>query len=225
MRIKNLQITEPNIIKAAWELLDQIGIEDFSMRKLADLLHIQAPSLYWHFKSKQSLFQTLANEVAKEALQSAKLEGEWEEQLFQCASMIRSVMIKYPCSAQLLMRTVPSEPDYLALINSLLQIVDHHPVSDSDKFSSIACLLNYVIAFELDKYEQRRVDTAMKKEAEGGAQGMFMDSLAHLSGEGPNVVQRMHHNGLFRELGSDNMFRTGLKIIIAGISQLAQQQA
>ena len=221
MRIKNMQITEQSIIKAAWELLEQIGIEDFSMRQLADLLHIQAPSLYWHFKSKQALFQTLANEVAKEALQSVNLEGEWEEQLYHFVGTFRGVIGKYPCSAQLLMRTVPSELDYLALINSLLQIVDHLPISDSDKFSSVACLLNYVISFELDKYEQRRVNTAMENEGDGGAQGSFLQALENLGGKGPNVVQRMYHDHLFKELGSDTMFRTGLRIIIAGIAQLA----
>ncbi|ASA24796.1 hypothetical protein [Paenibacillus donghaensis] len=60
-------------------------------------------------KSKQSIFQTLANEVAKEALQAAELEGDWKEQLYHCTGSIRSALSKYPCSSQLLMRTLPSD--------------------------------------------------------------------------------------------------------------------
>ncbi|MEK3965294.1 MULTISPECIES: TetR/AcrR family transcriptional regulator [Paenibacillus] len=224
MRIKNLQITEQDIIKASWVLLDDIGIEAFSMRKLAELLKIQAASLYWHFKSKQSIFQTLANEVAKEALETANLEGAWQEQLFNFVDRIRGVLHKYPCSAQLMMRTLPSEPNYLSLLNTLLQIVDHLPLSDSDKFSLIACVLNYVISFELDKYEQDRIDLAMKNEPNGDARVVFKQSLEHLSGDGPNVIKRMYENNIFNEIGSDKMFYTGLKIMVGGIEQLANER-
>lgn len=122
------------------------------------------------------------------------------------------------------MRTLPSEPEYMSLINTLLQIVDHLPLSDSEKFSLIGCVLNYVISFELDRYEQDRINQAMKDEPNGGAQELFKQSLERLSGEGPNVLQRMYHNHIFKELGSDNMFHTGLKILVRGVEQLALEQ-
>ncbi|MNC07620.1 hypothetical protein D3C75_551730 [compost metagenome] len=122
------------------------------------------------------------------------------------------------------MRTLPSEPNYLSLLNTLLQIVDHLPLSDSDKFSLIACVLNYVISFELDKYEQDRIDLAMKNEPNGGAREVFKQSLEHLSGDGPNVIKRMYENNIFNEIGSDKMFYTGLKIMVGGIEQLANER-
>jgi AcrR family transcriptional regulator len=221
MRVKRPHITEEKIIKAAWDLMDRIGIEDFSMRKLAVELNIQAPSLYWYFKNKQSIFQSLANEVAKEALIAANLQGNWKEQLTHFATTIKNTLSKYPCSAQLWMRTVPSEPDYLALINTLLQIIDHLPLEEKDKFSSIACLLNYVISFELDKYEQKKVDLLLVEENQQGAQTLFKQSIEQLSEDRAKVIKRMYDNGLFKELGSDRMFSTGLSIIVSGIEQLA----
>ena len=50
------------------------------------------------------------------------------------------------------MKTLPTEPEYLSLINTLLKIIDQNNLSDSDKLASIICLI--VISFEIDKYEQ-----------------------------------------------------------------------
>ncbi|WP_040950880.1 TetR/AcrR family transcriptional regulator C-terminal domain-containing protein [Gorillibacterium massiliense] len=165
----------------------------------------------------QIFFQSLANEVSKEALQAVVLKGDWKSQLTDFAVTIKHTMTKYPCSAQLFMRAFPSEANYLALNNALLQIVDPLPLSDSDKFSSIACLLNYIISFELDRYEQRKVN----KELKADASKLFQASLARLPEDGTFVIKRMHENGIFKEIGSDKMFETGLNIIVLGMEQLA----
>lgn len=222
---KSFQLTEKKIMNASWELLSSVGIEEFSMRKLADQLDIKAASLYWYFKSKQDLFQALANEVAKEILTSLNQEEDWKEQLYNFAIHMRLQLKKFPCSAQLLMKTLPSEADYLRLVNALLKIVDQLKLSDRDKFSSTVCLLNYVISFEVDKYEQDKINLAMNNEADTGAKELFKQSIACLPDADTNVLQRMHNNHLFKELGSDSMFESGLNILIMGIERLVEVQA
>lgn len=213
-------ITKEKIIEASWELLKNNDIEDFSMRKLADQLNIKAASIYWHFKSKQSIFQALANEVAKEILLSATQEGDWKKQLYNFAINIRNNLKLFPYSAQLLMNTVPSEPEYLSLINTLLKIIDQNDLSDNDKFSSIMCLLNYVIYFEVDQYERDKVNIAMKNETDTGAYELFVRSIQNLSSEDSNILQRMYNNTEFKESVSENMFEFGLNLILMGIEQI-----
>lgn len=214
-------ITKEKIIEASWELLKNNDIEDFSMRKLADQLNIKAASIYWHFKSKQSIFQALANEVAKEILlSSVTQEGDWKKQLYNFAINIRNNLKLFPYSAQLLMKTLPSEPEYLSLINTLLKIIDQNDLSDNDKFSSIMCLLNYVIYFEVDQYERDKVNIAMKNETDTGAYELFVRSIQNLSSEDSNILQRMYNNTEFKESVSENMFEFGLNLILMGIEQI-----
>ncbi|PZR71867.1 MAG: TetR family transcriptional regulator, partial [Stutzerimonas stutzeri] len=54
-------LKQEHIIEAAFRLLDESGIEGVSLRKLACNLGIRAPSLYWHFKSKQALIDAMAD--------------------------------------------------------------------------------------------------------------------------------------------------------------------
>jgi AcrR family transcriptional regulator len=217
---EKVKIKEDRILEASWTLLDKAGIEEFSMRKLANELNFQAPALYWYFPSKQSIFQALVNKISNEILSSIDLKGDWKEQLYSFSISIRDVLRKFPCSAQLLMKTLPNEPEYIRLINKLLQIIDTCSLSDNEKFSSITCLLNFIISFQLDIYEQTKVNIAMQSDTDKDAEKVFAESLSNLPDEDSDVLLRMHNNGIFQELGSDNMFKSGLRIIISGIEQL-----
>jgi AcrR family transcriptional regulator len=217
----DMPITQGRIISASWDLLRTEGIENFTMRKLAQHLDIKAASLYWHFKSKQHIFQVLANEVSKEILLSAQKEGDWKEQLHKFGNNFRVQLIKYPCSAQLLMQTPPSGSEYLTLINSMLLIIEPLPLSDRDKFSSIACLMNYILSFELDGYECEKINIAIKNEGTDDALESTNQSIEDLPDNAAGSLRRMHCNNIFNELGSDRMFQTGLNIIVLGIEKLS----
>lgn len=121
---------------------------------------IKAASLYWHFKSKQQIFLVLAEEVAKRILSAFQDNGDWKEQLFRLGVNIRKQLQAFPCSAQLLMQTMPTAPDYVSLLERMLSIIEAQPLSDKDKFSSISSFMNYILVSELDAYERNKVRQA-----------------------------------------------------------------
>ncbi|MFD1425390.1 TetR/AcrR family transcriptional regulator C-terminal domain-containing protein [Kroppenstedtia sanguinis] len=179
-------------------------------------------SLYYYFENKQSIFQVLAEQVAKETLSSTSKEGDWKEQLKQFAVNLQSCLKKRPYSAQLLMQTVPLEQHYLSLINFLLNIMDQVPISDKKKSSSAVCLLNYVISFELDRNERDKINKRMEKKGQD-VQELFRQSIDSLQSENKNVLQRIYQEQLLSGMGSDQMFQIGLAILILGIEQLAKE--
>jgi AcrR family transcriptional regulator len=58
-----MKVNRDIIVQAALRLLDDTGLEDLTLRKLAQTLDIQAPTLYWHFKSKDALIDEMATLV------------------------------------------------------------------------------------------------------------------------------------------------------------------
>jgi TetR/AcrR family tetracycline transcriptional repressor len=56
-------IQQEVIVRAALTLLDEVGLEGLTMRRLATALKIQAPSLYWHFPNKQALLDGMADAI------------------------------------------------------------------------------------------------------------------------------------------------------------------
>lgn len=51
------------IVEVALRLLDEYGIADLSMRRLATELDVQPSALYWHFENKQSLLAAVADRI------------------------------------------------------------------------------------------------------------------------------------------------------------------
>ncbi|RRR25552.1 TetR/AcrR family transcriptional regulator [Schaalia georgiae] len=61
------RITREQILAASMELLDQRGLPDLTMRKLAAELGIRPSALYWHFPDKQTLLARLADRIVGSA--------------------------------------------------------------------------------------------------------------------------------------------------------------
>src|SRR5690606_16017917 len=52
-----------SIIDRTLGLLDDVGLPDLSMRRLATELDVQPSALYWHFESKQELLGAVADRI------------------------------------------------------------------------------------------------------------------------------------------------------------------
>ncbi|SDW98339.1 TetR/AcrR family transcriptional regulator [Paenibacillus sp. CF384] len=219
------QISEDKILEASWELLGEEGIEKFSLRRLADRLGIQAPSLYWYFKSKQNLYQRLANQVSKVILEEFQSEGDWKEQLKSLAVTQRSVLSRYPCSTQLMMMTLPHEPDIIRFTNRMLLCVESTPLDAEQKLQAVNTLVNYVFYFVLDHYQHERNVAAILKEQGAPQPGEELIRLLDTMSEtDAGLFRRMFTTGLFQVMGTDGAFEFGLRLILLGIEQVIGEQ-
>lgn len=224
MKKQQPQISEDKILEASWELLGEEGIEKFSLRRLATRLGIQAPSLYWYFKSKQNLYQRLANHVSKMILEEFHSEGDWKDQLTTLAVTIRSVLSRYPCSTQLMMMTLPHEPDIIRFTNRMLLCVESTTLEQEQKIQVITTLVNYVYYFVLDDYQHERNVSAIIKDQEMEPGEEVNRLLNSMSETDAGLFRRMFTNGLFDLMGTDSSFEFGLKLILSGIEQVIKDQ-
>ncbi|SEH67211.1 MULTISPECIES: TetR/AcrR family transcriptional regulator C-terminal domain-containing protein [unclassified Leifsonia] len=52
-----------DVVEAALRILDDLGLPDLTMRRLAAALDVQPSALYWHFPNKQTLLAELADRI------------------------------------------------------------------------------------------------------------------------------------------------------------------
>lgn len=57
------KIQRDQVINAALALLDEVGLEAITTRKLAQKLGVESATLYWHFRNKASLLEEMAATV------------------------------------------------------------------------------------------------------------------------------------------------------------------
>lgn len=62
-RHRNLTLDRDAILQAAFDLLDEAGLDGITMRALAKRLGVQAPALYWHVADKAALISMMALEL------------------------------------------------------------------------------------------------------------------------------------------------------------------
>lgn len=83
-------IARDNIVAAAFKLLDEAGMEGVTLRKVACTLGIRAPSLYWHFKSKQALVDAMADAMIVDVARDIPGGQPWRQTLLQIAREFRT---------------------------------------------------------------------------------------------------------------------------------------
>ncbi|HZG12948.1 TetR/AcrR family transcriptional regulator C-terminal domain-containing protein [Kurthia gibsonii] len=220
MRKSQPQISEDKILEASWAILGEEGIEKLSMRKLAERLGIQAPSLYWYFKSKQDLYQRLANDIARIILSELKSEGEWKEQLHDFAVTTKNVLKRYPCSTQIMMMTLPNEPNLIRFTNRLLQCVEDTSLTEEQKIQVVTTMLNYVYFFVLDDYQHQLNVAAMSKQRDELPGEELIALLNTMPEKEVGLFRNLFMNGLFEMMGTNQAFEFGLKVILLGIEQV-----
>jgi TetR/AcrR family transcriptional regulator, tetracycline repressor protein len=99
-----LPIDRDQVVRTALRLLDEDGLDQLSLRRLAAELQVKAPALYWHFESKRALMDQMADAVLAPAL--PELAGpadpaDWPEWLAHTADVLRARLLAHPGGAQL----------------------------------------------------------------------------------------------------------------------------
>ncbi|QBI54843.1 Tetracycline repressor protein class E [Streptomonospora litoralis] len=81
---------------AALALIDRDGLENLSMRRLAQELDVQAASLYSHYRTKEDLLADIANEIMAEVDVSGFDSGDWRHGLTVWARSYRAALAAHP---------------------------------------------------------------------------------------------------------------------------------
>jgi TetR/AcrR family transcriptional regulator, tetracycline repressor protein len=102
------RLTRAAIVDAALEVLDAVGMEGLSMRRVGQALGTGAGSLYWHVRNKEELFQLIFERVIETSELPEPDPSRWKEQLKQLAVQMRQVLNRHRDVARLSLGRVPS---------------------------------------------------------------------------------------------------------------------
>jgi TetR/AcrR family tetracycline transcriptional repressor len=87
-------LTRDVLIEAGLKLLDEVGLDGLTVRRLAAELGVQSPALYWHIRTKQELLDGMANAIIVRAGMGPPRPGEsWQEWLARRARSYRASLL------------------------------------------------------------------------------------------------------------------------------------
>lgn len=125
-----MALRRDQVVRAARELLDEVGLDAFTTRALTDRLGVQRGALYWHVKSKRELLMAVANLVVTPVFEDAEEDaeekggdekgGDWAEAVVRFAHRLRAAMLAQRDGARLVAMYTPLGPEGLRRLESRL---------------------------------------------------------------------------------------------------------
>lgn len=146
--------TRREIIDAAWQVARDKGLAQVTLRDVADLVGMRAPSLYTHFPSKNAIYDAMFGDAWTQFLEFSKAAQAGEPQTSRAAMryyarVFFDFAVAFPARHQLMnLRTIPGfrpSPDAyapsVAVMDDFIRRMARHGVrgqDDIDLFIAIA---------------------------------------------------------------------------------------
>ncbi|MEO7124339.1 MAG: TetR/AcrR family transcriptional regulator C-terminal domain-containing protein [Lacisediminihabitans sp.] len=97
--------TRDDVARTALRILDDYGLPDLTMRRLAGALEVQPSALYWHFPNKQSLLAELADRIVAQAAPGHP-DSDWTVGVRVEAAALRDALLAYRDGAEVVASTL-----------------------------------------------------------------------------------------------------------------------
>ncbi|WP_309238017.1 TetR/AcrR family transcriptional regulator C-terminal domain-containing protein [Streptomyces albidus (ex Kaewkla and Franco 2022)] len=91
-------LNRAQIVETGLRLLNEVGLDGLTLRRVAKELNVQAPALYWHVGNKQELLDEMATAMLREMSggQGSDPPGSnWQELLAQAGRGLRRALLRY----------------------------------------------------------------------------------------------------------------------------------
>jgi AcrR family transcriptional regulator len=137
--------TRDGIVDTALRLLDEAGLPDLSMRRLASALRVQPSALYWHFENKQSLLAAVADRIVA-AADPPERTGDPAVDAAAVAHALRDALLAHRDGAEVVLSTqalgLGSDAAHARLAEALAPR-DERP--DADARGAATVLLQFIL--------------------------------------------------------------------------------
>ena len=143
-----------SIVQTALALMNEIGLDALSLRRLAEELHVQAPALYWHFKNKQELLNEMATAMIMSPRHDTAARRIWitaiGRQAFRLGVYMRDALLQYRDGARLLAAAEVSTVS-IQFMDMSLGVLVRAGFDHRSAMLGISTIVNYTMGFTFEE--------------------------------------------------------------------------
>ena len=205
------RLNRDDVLRAALALLNEVGIDALSTRRLAEKLGVQSPTLYWHFKNKAALLDAMSESIVlnHHALAEPAPGVAWQDWLLANGRSFRQALLAYRDGARLHAGTRPGQVQF-ASIEARLRRLNEAGFEPGQATRLMMSVGRFVIGWVLEEQAGQQPD-APPSSAAGGPDAALYPLLA--AGWAATV-----------DSDPDDAFDRALRLLLDGAAaQLAQQ--
>ena len=206
----NPRLTRAGIVTAAVALADRDGLSGLTMRRLADHLGVDAMSIYYHLRDKDTLLAAMADAVAAE-IAAEPSSGSWTERLRALIMGARGTMLRHPWAARVLEARDTPTPAVLLHIERVLAVMRDGGCSVDLCHHAIHLFGSRLLGFSQDLFDDS-ADAGPPSEEQLTAWAAALPHVAELAGA-------VSHTGALGGCDDDAEFAFALDLLLDGLER------
>ncbi|WP_295626140.1 TetR family transcriptional regulator [uncultured Corynebacterium sp.] len=199
-----MQLTKDIIMDAALEILDEFGLQDLTIRRLARHLDAAAGAMYWHFPSKQALLGAVADRLLA-PLSDVAATGDWRADVSSFADALHACLTSHRDGAEVVSAGLATGTVTLRPAALLAPLLAEAPITDPDRtLDAAATLVYFVLGATVDEQTAAQLAAVAGDDGDDGdAEGSNDSNAADGSADASVHARRIRH---------------GVDLIVAGIA-------
>lgn len=154
-----MHLNRAEVVRAALEIIDEYGLADLTMRRLATVLKVQPGALYWHFPDKQTLLGAIADRILA-PLEDMVPESQWTTQLPELAHRVRNALLAHRDGAELVSATYASRLTTNRVRERMAGALIQSGPPGADAALAASTLLYYILGHTVDEQARMQMDSA-----------------------------------------------------------------
>lgn len=206
------------VVEMALELLNEVGLEGLTLRRLATELGVKAPALYWHFENKQALLDEMGTAVLRQLADTVPGipdDAPWQAYLTESMRMLRSALVRYRDGARVVSGTYVTDDALLEAMERPLRRCVDAGMPLRETVQGWTTLYNYTIGFVIEEQAVYPTPDAFDERYDPDTRAARIDARrSPLAAEAGRLM--------FGASG-DERFDAGLRLIVAGIEQRLEE--
>src|SRR3984885_11658823 len=117
-----MKVNREMVAQAGLKLLNEVGLEQLTLRRLGTQLKVQAAAIYWHFKSKEELIDEMATMVLAEGasnLLPSRRGSDWKVWAASFGHGLRKTLLAYRDGARMVSGTELTNTEYMKTVERI----------------------------------------------------------------------------------------------------------
>jgi TetR/AcrR family tetracycline transcriptional repressor len=210
-----MPLQRETVARVALQLVEEVGLEGLTMRRLATSLEIQNPSLYWHFTNKQELLNCMAELIIADIF--AKLphlepEQDWADWLAAFARLFRQTMVAHRDGARILAEADISGSRFFDGLELAITVLLNAGFEESVAATAVITIIHFILG---DVYEAQAEPSFLPH----GKHEKSLDNLHVPFDEErfPRIAALLYTPDALSPSSAEARFEVGLSLILDGL--------